>query len=101
MDKAEHGKRLKAAMATAGIRNQALADAIDVAVKTVGNWRSGTTMPDEADRAALRRILGNYDDPGDRVETAIRSSELIEWRQDAVLSVYKRNLHEQREERGA
>lgn len=98
MDKAEHGKRLRAAMAAVPVTTGALADAVGVNVKTVGNWRNGRTLPDDTDRLTLRKILGPYDAAGDQVEVAVRSSELVEWRQDAVLSVYKRNLHEQRTE---
>lgn len=98
MDKAEHGKRLREAMASRAMDRRVLADLLDVNVKTVTNWRSGATMPSAADRANLRSHLGRYDAPGDPVEVALRSSELVEWRQDAVLSVYKRNLHEQRGE---
>ena len=98
MDKREHGLRLKAAMAAKGLDRLAVADATGVKPRTITNWTSGTTSPDGADRERLRRILGPYDSPGDAVETAVRTSELTEWRQDAVLSFYKRNLHEQRAE---
>lgn len=98
MDKAEHGRRLKGAMATQAKGRDLVADYTGVKVRTVTNWTSGATMPSDKERAALRRLLGNYDDPGDPVEVAVRQSELREWRQDAVLSVYKRNLHEQRSE---
>jgi len=46
----------------------------------------------------LRNLLGDYDNPGDPVEVAIRSSRLTEDRQYAVLGVYKRQLREQDEE---
>lgn len=98
MDKQQHGLRLKAAMAAKGKDRTAVADYVDVKVRTVTNWTSGATMPSDRERAALRRLLGPYDDPGDPVEVAVRQSELHEWRQDAVLSTYKRNLHEQRGE---
>lgn len=98
MDKSGHGKRLKQAMTDRGISRNTLADVLGVDVKTVTNWRSGTTMPSETYRALLRQVFGPYDAAGDQVEVAVRSSELVEWRQDAVLSVYKRNLHEQRNE---
>lgn len=101
MDKAEHGLRLKAAMAAQRMDRTTIADFADVSVRTVTNWTTGTTMPSEKERTLLRRLLGDYDNPGDPVEVAIRGSELVEWRQDGVLSFYKRNLHEQREERGA
>ena len=98
MEKAEHGKRLREAMTSRDIDNKALAEALEVNGKTVTNWRSGTTMPSSTDRANLRRILGAYDAEGDPVEVAVRGSELIDWRQDLVLSTYRRNLHEQRAE---
>lgn len=99
MDKTEHGLKLKAAMAAKGYDRTTVADAVNVKTRTVTNWTSGATMPSDRERAALRRLLGGYDSAGDPVEVALRQSELYEWRQDAVLSVYKRNLHEQREER--
>lgn len=98
MDKREHGLRLKAAMARLGVSRTDAADAAAVKPRTVTNWTSGKTMPDQAEREALRRLLGDYDNPGDPVEVAVRQSELIEWRQDAVVSTYKRHLHEQRGE---
>lgn len=101
MEKADHAKALRAAMTDQGLKAQTLADLVGVSARTVGNWISRTrpTMPDNEDRATLRRVLGNYEiSAGDPVEAAIRRSELVEWRQDSVLSHYKRNLHEQRAE---
>lgn len=98
MDKQEHGKRLAAAMAARSLDRQAIADATGRGVRTVTNWTSGAHMPSDMERAVLRRLLGDYDNPGDPVEVAVRQSGLHEWRQDAVLSTYKRNLHEQRGE---
>lgn len=98
MDKQQHGLRLKAAMAAQGKDRQVVADYTQVKVRTVTNWTSGATMPSDREREALRRLLGRYDDTGDPVEVAVRQSELIDWRQDAVLSTYKRNLYEQRGE---
>lgn len=98
MDKRTHGLRLKAAMAANGIGRQAIAEATAVKVRTVTNWTSGATMPTERELVTLRKLLGPYDSMGDPVEVAIRASDLDEWRQDAVLSFYKRNLHEQRAE---
>lgn len=95
MTKEAHGNRLRAVMAARGMSNEVLADAVGVGKKTVYNWRAGNTMPSDADRAKLRGILGAYDAEGDPVEVAVRSSRLTEWRQDAVVSFYKRNLHEQ------
>ncbi|ROR91714.1 helix-turn-helix domain-containing protein [Nocardioides aurantiacus] len=98
MDKADHGKRLKAAMASHGVSNEALADAIDVGKKTVYNWRAGHTMPSESDRAKLRDLLGAYDYAGDPVEAAVYRSELSEDRQHVVVGFYLRQLREQRAE---
>jgi transcriptional regulator with XRE-family HTH domain len=96
MDKKAHGAALKAAMAVRGLNRQAIADATGVEVRTVTNWTSGQTKPSPREYEVLHRILGQYDHGGDPVEAAVRGSELTEWRQDAVLSFYKRNLHEQR-----
>ena len=98
MDKAEHGKRLREAMASTGKSRTDVALVLGANVKTVTNWRGGVTMPSAEDRAILRRMFPGYDAQGDPVEVALRGSELTEWRQDAVLSTYKRNLHEQRAE---
>lgn len=97
MDKAEHGRRLKAAMQQQGHDREDVAAWVDVGARTITNWTGGKTWPDPRQRGILRQMLGPYDAEGDAVETAVRSSELVEWRQDAVLSVYKRNLYEQRE----
>ena len=97
MDKAEHGRRLAAAMGSQRKGRQEVADWAGVKVRTVTNWSTGATMPSAPERDALRRLLGPYDVEGDAVEVAVRSSDLIEWRQDAVLSVYKRHMHEQAE----
>ena len=100
MDKVEHGRRLKAAMGSRGYDRQVVADATGVNKRTVTNWTSGSTMPSGLEREHLRRLLPGYDSQGDPVEVAVRSSELTEWRKDAVLSFYKRNLHEQQAEAG-
>lgn len=101
MDKQEHAEMLRRAIEESTHDRQAIADAVDRSYRTVGNWISPTspTMPNAAERKVLRTILGDYDHPGDGVERAIKKSELVDWRQDAVLSVYKKNLREQREER--
>lgn len=98
MEKQEHGKRLAAAMAAKRYDRKVIADAVNRDVRTVTNWTSGKTMPSAAERHVLRKLLGDYDNPGDPVEVALAGSELVEWRQDAVRSVYKRHLHEQRAE---
>lgn len=96
LSKEEHGRRLKTAMAAKGLERQVIADATEQQVRTVTNWTSGATMPSEAARIVLRRMLGEYDTPGDPVESALRQSELIEWRRGAVLAEYQRHLYEQR-----
>lgn len=97
MDKAEHARRLKGAMASQGKSRQVVADYTGHKTRTVTNWTRGETMPDDTTRAALRRLLGAYDDPGDPVEVAVRQSELTEDRQYDVVGYYKRRLREQRE----
>ena len=101
MDKAEHGSRLAAAMAAKRANRQTVADAVGRKKRTITNWTSGATMPSDEERTILRNLLGEYDSPGDPVEVAVRGSLLHEWRQDRVLSEYKRNLHEQRAEEAA
>lgn len=95
MTKQEHGALLAQAMGDHRLSRQAVADAADVDPRTVTNWTSGKTMPSERERAVLRRLLGDYERPGDAVERALRGSELTEWRKDAVVSFYKKNLYEQ------
>ena len=95
MDKATHGRMLKAAMGARGLNRTAVADVTGVQVRTVTNWTRGATMPTEAERVLLRQVLGDYDDEGDRVEAAIRGSELQPWRQAALVAEYQRHLHEQ------
>lgn len=99
MDKQEHADLLRDAIDQSGIGRQAIADAVRRTYRTVGYWTSRTnpTMPNGEERAILRRLLGPYDDPGDAVERAVRRSNLDDWRRDAVISFYKRNLQEQRE----
>lgn len=97
MDKATHGLRLKAAMANAGMSRKDVAELVGVNERTVTNWTSGTTWPDDIDRANLRKKFPNYDDPGDAVEVAVRASELTEDRQYVVIATYKRLIREQAE----
>ena len=98
MDKDEHGRRLKAAMASRRLSREAIADAAGVKTRTVTNWTSGVTMPSDRERSSLRRLLGDYDQPGDPVIVAISQSELVDWRQDAVRAEYRRHLAEQRDQ---
>lgn len=95
VDKSEHGRLLKAAMGRKAVARKTVADATNVKPRTVTNWTSGTTMPSEAEREALRVMFGPYDIGGDPVEAAVKGSELHEWRQDDVITQYKRHLHEQ------
>ena len=87
-------------MARKGFSRSDVAVAVGVKTRTVTNWTSGETMPTAVQREVLRRALGAYDSTGDPVEIAVRSSGLIKWRQDAVMTEYERHRHEQgREER--
>lgn len=101
VDKEEHGKRLAAGMAAKRFDRQVIADATNRDVRTVTNWTRGKTMPSDAERVVLRALLGDYDNPGDPVEVALAQSSLVEWRKDAVRSVYKRHLFEQQAEASA
>lgn len=101
MNKQEHGTRLKAAMGLRRMSREDVALITGVKPRTVTNWTSGATMPSEAEKAALRKVLGDYDAAGDPVIVALSQSELVEWRQDAVKSTYKRHLSDQREEGSA
>lgn len=77
---------------------QVLADLLGVTSRTVGNWENDKGSP-RSRLGALEKVLQAPLGPAaDPVEQAVRGSELVEWRQDAVLSVYKRNIHEQRVE---
>lgn len=97
MDKVEHGSRLKVAMAARGMQREDVATAANVKARTVTNWTSGVTMPDDNDRATLRKLFPGYDDPGDPVEVAIMSSGLTEDRRHTLVGMYKRLLREQAE----
>lgn len=81
-----------------------MAELLAVSAKTVSNWESGRNSPRNS-MGALRELFGDAldggapaEETGDAVEVAIKQSELIDWRQDEVRSVYRRNLHEQRGE---
>lgn len=96
------GQRLQAARRRKGFKTQtALGDRLGVSGRTIRNYETGHTMPDLATLQQLREVLGDFDVEGDPVEVAVRESRLIEWRQDAVVSTYKKHLYEQaREEAG-
>lgn len=95
MDKAEHGLKLKAAMAGRGMDRGDVAAVVGKNERTVTNWTSGSTMPDSIDRAKLRKLFPNYDNPGDAVEVAIMASDLTEDRRFMLIGSYKRMLREQ------
>lgn len=97
-----YGSRLQAARKRAGYRSQeALGDVVGKSGKMIRNYETGKAMPPADVRALLREKLGNFDAAGDDVEYAIANSELVDWRQDAVRSVYRKNLAEQREGRAS
>lgn len=103
MDKAEHARRLRDAIATSRrYGRDDVAAATGKGYRTVSNWVSETkpTLPDDADRAILREMFPGYDEGGDPVEIAIKHSRLTEDRQYVVLGTYKRELRLQDEERG-
>jgi hypothetical protein len=97
LSKQEHADLLRKAIEESGVSRQALADLLGRTYRTVGYWTShaNPTMPSGEERAKLRKVLGDYDAPGDEVERALRRSGLVEWRQAAVLTEYKRQLHQQ------
>jgi transcriptional regulator with XRE-family HTH domain len=97
MDKAEHGRRLRTAMADKRLDRKSVALAVGVKPRTITNWTSGQTLPDDGDRAVLRKLFPGYDDPGDPVEVAIMNSDLTEDRRYALVGTYKRLLREQAE----
>lgn len=88
---------LKAQRRLQGYKTQDdLARAVGVSERAIRYYESGKT-PDPGVRAAIEQVLGEFAE-GDPVEAAVRGSELHDWRQDDVLSTYKRHLHEQRRE---
>jgi len=53
------GQQIKTARNRAGLTQQALADALGVTLRTIGNWERGATVP--RDKApAIRDVLGEY-----------------------------------------
>lgn len=97
MNKVEHGTRLRTAMAQKATDRQTVAVALQVNPRTVTNWTTGKTLPNDRERAALRKLFPGYDDPGDPVEVAIMNSGLTEDRRYALVGTYKRLLREQSE----
>lgn len=99
MQKDTFGQRLQAARKRAGYRTQdALGDVVGVSGRTVRNYENDKTMPDLATLTRLRELLGEFDVEGDPVESAVRQSRLIEWRQNAVITEYQKHLYEQARE---
>lgn len=79
------------------VTQETIATAVGRSKRTVGNWTSETrpTVPSEAEREDLRKLLGPYDTAGDEVEIAVANSPLTEDRQHLVLAEYKRLLRQQ------
>lgn len=102
MEKQEHARRLRQAIATSEHDRADIIEATGKGYRTVSNWVSETkpTMPDDRDRAILRRLFPGYDTAGDPVIVAISRSELDEWRKDTVKGFYRKHVAEQEEERG-
>lgn len=95
-----YGTRLAAARKRAGYRSQqALGDVVNLSGRQIRNYENDVQLPPHEMRETLRGLLGNFDAEGDAVMVAIANSELDDWRQDEVRSVYRRNLAEQREGR--
>ena len=100
MNEPTPGQRLATARKAAGFRTQqALGDLLGVTARTVRYWESDTHPVPREHRETIVQHLGNVFVEGDAVEVAIANSELVDWRQDAVRSVYRKNLAEQREGR--
>lgn len=98
MDKHTHGRLLAEAMTRQRVNRQVVGDLVGKGARTVTNWTAGKTMPTLAERELLRGLLGHYDAEGDAVEVAVRQSELVKWRQDAVISEYEKHRYEQGKE---
>lgn len=106
MDKAEHARLLREAIATSRQYDRnSVADQTGKGYRTVSNWISEKepTMPRDEDLVVLRRMFPGYDEAIDPVERAVRGSRLTEDRQYDVIGFYKRQLRQQDEEaeRGA
>lgn len=101
----ELGKRIQRERRLRSWSQGELGEKVGVTAKSVSNWESGRHDPRSA-VPLLEEVFGvslSEDDPAevrDRVESAIAASELVPWRQDAVRSVYRKNLEAQRDERG-
>lgn len=103
MDRHEHADALRQAMAERQVGRQAIADATGKTYRSVSYWisRENPTLPSEADRATLRRLLGPYDQATDPVERAILMSDLTQDRKHGLIGFYLRLRREQELEEGA
>jgi hypothetical protein len=106
MDKAQHARLLRDAIATSREHDRrSVSDRTGKGYRTVSNWisESDPTMPRDEDLVVLREMFPGYDQAIDPVERAVRGSRLTEDRQYGVIGFYKRQLREQDEaaERGA
>lgn len=102
MNDAALGERIRRLREQRRWSQQQLGDLLGVSTKSVSNWERGRNIPRNS-MGALSELFGVDIEapaagPADPVEVALRQSELREWRQDRVLSEYKRNLYEQRTE---
>lgn len=99
-EKQAHADALRKAMSLSRLDQATVASAVGRSKRTVGNWTSQSrpTVPSEAEREILRRLLGPYDATGDPVEVALAQSELTDDRRHEVLAVYKRLLRLQASE---
>lgn len=102
------GERIKRLREVRRLSQPELAAALGVSTKTVSNWENNRNDP-RSSLGALREFFGRSFDQGatgedaaagggDEVEAAIRRSTLVRWRQNAVITEYERQLHEQRRE---
>lgn len=103
MDKQEHAAALRTAMARKQMSNKKLANVLGVHEKTIGNWRSGETLPSLADRMRLEKLFPGYANAtqADPVEAALMASPLAEHRRLRVLAAYRSELYEQQREASA
>jgi transcriptional regulator with XRE-family HTH domain len=90
------GERIKRLREERRWTQKKLAAKLEVSSKTISNWERGENMPRGSigalEKVFAETIAGTETDP---VEEAIKASPLVDWRQDLVLSAYRRNLREQ------
>ncbi len=95
MDDEEFGRQLRAARKRAGYRTQqSLGDVVGVSGRMIRNYEAGKHL-EPSMRLRLAKVLGEFAVEGEPVEVAVRSSALVKWRQDAVLTEYERHKYEQ------